>query len=579
MAKVILLVRASTLQQTVEAQTEELVKMAKADGYKDSDIYTIENKESGYRLSEEERLGLNRMKELIESDSEIECVYAWSVSRIGRNDAVNSSIKNYLVKRKIQLKTKSENVTLLDEDGTLNRNAELTFNIFSTLAKQGAEDIKAQTIRGKNKKTREGKSAQGKTLYGYRKDENGYIKVYEPEAKWIRYIFDEYVNNDIAVVNLYRELSDKGIFHEYTTERSGIERIRNILRNPSYCGGEHLKKKLYRVINGKKEEKKRDLVVAKIYPPIITKEMYEQAGEKLRARISKPKVNTKYIYYGSGLVRYMGLSKPHKMVPNRPTITYRLPEGPSRFSISINVIDSILWYSAVFLYEQKLTTNHRYEEIVLNRKMLDNDIIIDTAKSRIKDFEEEKERIDTMYQKSRITEEQYEKRDDEVQDRIKEQKQKIAKYESENTRIKKLLKVIPHKDFTFVDANAIKSITDDSKRKSIIQEVIDSIDIYPIEDGKCEIKINQSVNPLGFAQSYIYMSRGGKISLQRKTYRLATDEYVFTDASDIITKRFQRNDPKGDRHKDRKKEKEATPQALVVKAKKRKFEQKEVNPK
>ncbi len=95
MKKCILLVRASTIMQTIEDQTAELVKMANNDGYKKpSQRIIIANNESGFELSEEERLGINSMKDYLENDDSIDCVYAWSVSRIGRNDKVNASVKN-----------------------------------------------------------------------------------------------------------------------------------------------------------------------------------------------------------------------------------------------------------------------------------------------------------------------------------------------------------------------------------------------------------------------------------------------------------------------------------------------------
>lgn len=55
--------------------------MAINDGYKPEDIIPICEKESGIKLEEEERAGLNKMKELIETGG-IKCVYFWEVSRM-----------------------------------------------------------------------------------------------------------------------------------------------------------------------------------------------------------------------------------------------------------------------------------------------------------------------------------------------------------------------------------------------------------------------------------------------------------------------------------------------------------------
>ena len=81
--KAILLVRVSTQKQDFDAQEKELYNMALSDGYADNDIIPICEKESGIKLSEEERNGLNRMKEVI-AEGGVTCVYAWEISRIAR---------------------------------------------------------------------------------------------------------------------------------------------------------------------------------------------------------------------------------------------------------------------------------------------------------------------------------------------------------------------------------------------------------------------------------------------------------------------------------------------------------------
>lgn len=75
MAKAILLVRVSTLAQSYEQQTKDLVAVAIKDGYDEKDLIIIENKESATKNDEEHRLGLIEMKERIESDPSVNCVY------------------------------------------------------------------------------------------------------------------------------------------------------------------------------------------------------------------------------------------------------------------------------------------------------------------------------------------------------------------------------------------------------------------------------------------------------------------------------------------------------------------------
>ena len=55
MNKCILLSRVSTQQQTLEQQTNELLRFAKSHGYNKEDIIIIEDKESAIKLDEEHR--------------------------------------------------------------------------------------------------------------------------------------------------------------------------------------------------------------------------------------------------------------------------------------------------------------------------------------------------------------------------------------------------------------------------------------------------------------------------------------------------------------------------------------------
>lgn len=83
MKKAILLVRVSTEKQNFDEQEKQLYDLAISDGFNDDNIIIIAEKESGIKLSEDERKGLNRLKEEIAKGG-VSTVYVWEVSRIGR---------------------------------------------------------------------------------------------------------------------------------------------------------------------------------------------------------------------------------------------------------------------------------------------------------------------------------------------------------------------------------------------------------------------------------------------------------------------------------------------------------------
>ena len=103
MKKVILLVRVSTEQQSYNEQENDLVRKAKALGYNDSDMIIIAEKESGIKLKESERKGINEMKSYIEQGG-VDRVLIWELSRLSRRTTDLYNIKDYLQEKQVHQK-------------------------------------------------------------------------------------------------------------------------------------------------------------------------------------------------------------------------------------------------------------------------------------------------------------------------------------------------------------------------------------------------------------------------------------------------------------------------------------------
>lgn len=145
--KAIILSRVSSNHQTLEQQTEAVLKEVRRDGYTDDNIIIIEDKESAIKLSEEERNGLNKMKEYIKNDPSINAVYLYELSRLSRRQLVLFSIRDFLIERGIQLVCVQPPMKLLDEDGKMSTTAAITFALYSTLS-----ETEMTVKKGKNVK-------------------------------------------------------------------------------------------------------------------------------------------------------------------------------------------------------------------------------------------------------------------------------------------------------------------------------------------------------------------------------------------------------------------------------------------
>ena len=164
--KAIILSRVSTDSQDIKQQTDKVLAEVKKDGFSDDDIIIIEDKESGVLLSEEERNGLNKLKQYVYKGN-IACVYTYEVSRISRRPSVLYSIRDFLIEHKVQLIILNPYMKLLKDDFTLSETATIYFGIFSSLAEQEGFIRKQRFSRGRAYKKSLGLYTGGGIPYGY----------------------------------------------------------------------------------------------------------------------------------------------------------------------------------------------------------------------------------------------------------------------------------------------------------------------------------------------------------------------------------------------------------------------------
>lgn len=148
--KAILLLRVSTEKQEIESQKEELTKLAIADKYKTKDLIYIEGVgASAIKLNDKYLAEVDELFSTIEQDKSINTVYAWEISRVGRNEEMLMKIKNFLIEHRVNLIIKEPSLRLLNPDGSVNNGTELAFSLFATMSAQEFKVKKERFKRGK----------------------------------------------------------------------------------------------------------------------------------------------------------------------------------------------------------------------------------------------------------------------------------------------------------------------------------------------------------------------------------------------------------------------------------------------
>ncbi len=115
----------------------------------------------------------------------------------------------------------------------------LMISVLSAVAEIERENIRTQTMAGREQKAREGKWNGGFAPYGYKLD-NGELVIAEDEAEVIRVIYDRYIHTNEGVAGVAKYLNRNGYTKKLRQNNTipGFSRdfVKNVLYNPVYMG-------------------------------------------------------------------------------------------------------------------------------------------------------------------------------------------------------------------------------------------------------------------------------------------------------------------------------------------------------
>lgn len=464
--KCILLVRVSTEKQSYDEQEKELIALANSFGYDNADIKSVHNKESGIKLDEEERAGLNEMKSLIET-GEYDCVFAWEISRIARRKKILFSIVEYLVKRKIQLVIKEPRIQLLKDDGTIDEGAETIFTLFSQIAESEMRNKKARFDRARREGYEKGKYMGGKVLRGYRINENGYWEVDEEGAAFVRLVFDLYISGEYSMTELAKELKSRGYFPNISITNAKSE-ISHMLKNEVYVG--------IRKNNN-------------LYPQIIDDETWESCCQRRQLNKCKPKSRMKALL--TPIIRCKcGAS--YTLNVHDGSYSCRIKHNSVEKGLShspdihASVMESLAWHVALLELHDDLShkrsdamSYYEKEKQVYLQK-------IDHSQKQIVSLQERRNHLDVaFYVEGKFTKEKYEELAARQNEAIRQEQNNVRKYEKAIREIEMQVNAAVTFDDMLnnltVSLDELKDNADFDTMKRIVKRYIVEIVVEPVE--------------------------------------------------------------------------------------------------
>ena len=227
--------RVSTAMQvdgySLDAQKDKLRKLAE---YQDMEVVAEYSDEGFSGKNIQGRKEFLRMMEDIESRKDsVDYVLVFKLSRFGRNaaDVLNSLqiMQDYGV-----------NLICVEDGIDSSKDAgKLMISVLSAVAEIERENIRTQTMAGREQKAREGKWNGGFAPYGY-KLENGGLLIADDEAEIIRIIYDRYIHTAEGVRGVAAYLNNHGytkkLRQNNTIPGFSADFVKKVIDNPVYMG-------------------------------------------------------------------------------------------------------------------------------------------------------------------------------------------------------------------------------------------------------------------------------------------------------------------------------------------------------
>ena len=163
----------------------------------------------------------------------ISYVLVFKLSRFGRNAADVLSSLQLMQDFGVNLICVEDGIDSSKDGG------KLMISVLSAVAEIERENIRAQTMAGREQKAREGKWNGGFAPYGY-KLVDGNLVVAEDEVEVVRIIYDRYIHTTEGVAGVAKYLNRNGFVKKLRQNNTipGFSRsfVQNILDNPIYMG-------------------------------------------------------------------------------------------------------------------------------------------------------------------------------------------------------------------------------------------------------------------------------------------------------------------------------------------------------
>ena len=379
-------------------------------------------------------------------------------------------------------------------------------------------------------------------IFGYRKDKTKLV-IYEEEAKMVRELFELYSTGEIGFYKISEYFKEKGYTGKNGTPISS-QSLRRIIRNPKYKGYYRtgtvkvVDYKLHKAQRMPKEEWQVFECKENI-PAIVSEELWEKCNSILdkKAKSLLNKVENKDVfksrYTFSGLI----YCKDHKEKEHKPGFN-RIAGGKRSnkpaWACSEYITHGLKGCESPIIEENELIEILKVvlDKFLQNKEEIIEDLLnkykkfnetkdfkleISKIEDNIKEVQAKKDKLLELTIKNLLSDEEFYKRNEELNKEIveynkkiyalKEEKENITTIENSMKQIKKTLE---------------KEINIDENIEDLIKLLVDKIYVSKIDNNRKHIKLE------------IYFKIGEPITLEGNLSKTKNQEYIIDSSSQSL---------------------------------------------
>jgi len=408
------------------------------EGYIDEGLSatSVKKRESFLTMIEDAKLG------------KFDFVITKEISRFSRNTVDSIQYTQQLLTYGVGVLFQSDNINTLLPD------SELRLTIMSSIAQDEVRKISERVRFGFKRAIEKGSVLGNNKIWGYKKD-NGRLVIVEEEAEIIREIFDMYVNQHLGMRVISRILGEQGVKNSKNNDLA-TSTIRNIIANPKYKGyycGNKTQKYDYRH-NARKYIDPEEWVVyedKENVPPIVSEELWDRAniilnkrGTAIKESAATGSYTNRYKYSGKIICMEHGTSYHHKI--------YRYKSGTKeawQCKVYSEKGKSACDSPTIYTTELDEVMRQICRDLIVNKSNIIHDLIkiyTDAAgqstierdmakyKLEINDLLKKKDKLLDLSIKDKISDDEFEMRNNMFNARIDEAKEKIKQLEEDKEK-------------------------------------------------------------------------------------------------------------------------------------------------